>query len=310
MQKIYTSAEQLIGNTPLLELTHIQKKFNITSRIFAKLEYLNPAGSAKDRIALSMIEDAEISSKLKPNSTIIEPTSGNTGIGLALIAATRGYKLIIVMPENMSIERQQLMYAYGADLVLTDKNLGMKGAIQKAEELAKQIPNSFIPRQFDNPANPKAHFLTTGPEIWQDLEGAIDYFVAGVGTGGTLSGCGKYLKSKNPNIKVIAVEPEDSPLLSRGVAGAHGIQGIGANFIPSTLDTSIYDRIISVKTEDAYDLGRQIAKTEGILVGISSGAVLWAALQLANEEQNSKKNIVALLPDTGDRYLSTPMFMR
>ncbi len=305
---IYTSADQLIGKTPLLELVHIEEKENLNAKVIAKLEYLNPAGSVKDRIAKAMVEDAEKSGKLKPGATIIEPTSGNTGIGLAAVAAAKGYPIVIVMPETMSVERRQLMKAYGADLVLTEGAKGMKGAIQKAEELAQEIPNSFIPGQFVNPANPKAHRETTGPEIWEDADGKVDIFVAGVGTGGTITGVGEYLKSKNPNIKIVAVEPASSAVLSTGVAGSHKIQGIGAGFVPETLNTDIYDEIIAVSNEDAFETGKLIGKKEGILVGISSGAAAWAAIQLAKREENKGKNIVVLLPDTGDRYLSTPLF--
>ena len=303
---IYKSADQLIGKTPLLELTHIEEKLNLKAKIVAKLEYLNPAGSVKDRIARKMIEDAENSGKLKPGSVIIEPTSGNTGIGLASVAAMKGYKIIIVMPETMSVERRQLMKAYGAELVLTEGSKGMKGAIAKAEELAKEIENSFIPSQFTNPANPQAHRETTGPEIYEDTEGKVDYFVAGVGTGGTITGVGEYLKSKNPEIKVVAVEPETSPVLSKGQSGAHKIQGIGAGFVPDVLNTQVYDEIIPVSNEDAY--GRLMGHSEGVLVGISSGAALKAAIDLAKREENEGKTIVVLLPDTGDRYLSTPLF--
>ena len=308
MSKIYTSADQLIGKTPILELTHLERKYDLKAKILAKLEYFNPAGSVKDRIAKAMIDDAEKSGKLKSDSVIIEPTSGNTGIGLASVAAARGYRIIIVMPETMSIERRQLMKAYGAELVLTEGAKGMKGAIAKAEELAKEIPNSFIPGQFVNPANPKAHYLTTGPEIYEDTDGNVDIFVAGVGTGGTVTGVGKYLKSKNPNVKVVAVEPESSAVLSTGVPGAHKIQGIGAGFVPDVLDTKIYDEIITVSNDDAFETGRLIGKNEGVLVGISSGAAVYAALQLAKRSENEGKTIVVLLPDTGDRYLSTPLF--
>ncbi|MBQ7976118.1 MAG: cysteine synthase A [Clostridia bacterium] len=308
MSKIYTSSDQLIGKTPILELTHIEKKYDLKAKILAKLEYFNPAGSVKDRIAKAMIDDAEKSGKLKADSVIIEPTSGNTGIGLASVAAARGYRIIIVMPETMSVERRQLMKAYGAELVLTEGAKGMKGAIAKAEELAKEIPNSFIPGQFVNPANPKAHTDTTGPEIYEDTEGNVDIFVAGVGTGGTVTGVGKYLKSKNPGIKVVAVEPEASAVLSTGVAGAHKIQGIGAGFVPDVLDTKIYDEIITVSNDDAFETGRLIGKNEGVLVGISSGAAVYAALELAKRSENEGKTIVVLLPDTGDRYLSTPLF--
>ena len=309
MAKIYTSADQLIGRTPLLELTHIENNLGLKAKILAKLEYFNPAGSVKDRIAKAMIDDAEASGKLTPDSVIIEPTSGNTGIGLAAVAAARGYRIIIVMPETMSVERRQLMKAYGAELVLTEGAKGMKGAIAKAEELAKEIPHSFIPSQFTNPANPKAHILTTGPEIWEDTDGKVDIFVAGVGTGGTITGVGEYLKSKNPNIKIVAVEPESSAVLSTGVAGAHKIQGIGAGFVPDVLNTKIYDEIITVSNEDAFETGRLIGKSEGVLVGISSGAATYVAIELANRSENEGKNIVVLLPDTGDRYLSTPLFL-
>ena len=308
MSSIYTSADQLIGKTPLLELTHLEKSLDLKAKIVVKLEYFNPAGSVKDRIAKGMIDDAEASGKLKPGSVIIEPTSGNTGIGLASVAAARGYRIIIVMPETMSVERRQLMKAYGAELVLTEGAKGMKGAIAKADELAKEIPDSFIPGQFVNPANPKAHFATTGPEIWNDTDGRIDYFVAGVGTGGTITGVGSYLKSKNPAVKVVAVEPKSSAVLSTGVAGPHKIQGIGAGFVPAVLDTKVYDEIIPVENDDAFATGKLFGKTEGILVGISSGAALWAAIELAKRSENAGKTIVALLPDTGDRYLSTPLF--
>ena len=308
MSRIYTSADQLIGRTPLLELTHIEKKFGLNARILAKLEYFNPGGSVKDRVALAMIDDAEAKGALKPGSVIIEPTSGNTGIGLASVAAARGYRIIIVMPETMSVERRQLMKAYGAELVLTEGAKGMKGAIAKAEELAKDIPSSFVPGQFVNPANPKAHFETTGPEIWADTDGQVDYFVAGVGTGGTVTGVGRYLKSQNAAVKVVAVEPKSSAVLSTGVAGAHKIQGIGAGFVPEVLDTAVYDEIIAVADEDAFRLGRELGRSEGVLVGISSGAALWAAIELAKRPENAGKTIVALLPDTGDRYLSTPLF--
>ena len=308
MSRIYTSADQLIGRTPLLELTHIEKKFGLNARILAKLEYFNPGGSVKDRVALAMIDDAEAKGALKPGSVIIEPTSGNTGIGLASVAAARGYRIIIVMPETMSVERRQLMKAYGAELVLTEGAKGMKGAIAKAEELAKEIPGSFVPGQFVNPANPKAHFETTGPEIWADTDGQVDYFVAGVGTGGTVTGVGRYLKSQNAAVKVVAVEPKSSAVLSTGVAGAHKIQGIGAGFVPEVLDTAVYDEIIAVADEDAFRLGRELGRSEGVLVGISSGAALWAAIELAKRPETAGKTIVALLPDTGDRYLSTPLF--
>ena len=308
MANIYTSADQLIGKTPLLELTNIEKRFGLKAKILAKLEYFNPAGSVKDRIAKAMIDAAEKSGQLKPDSVIIEPTSGNTGIGLASVAAARGYRIIIVMPETMSVERRQLMKAYGAELVLTEGAKGMKGAIAKADELAKEIPNSFIPGQFVNPANPQAHIETTGPEIWEDTDGQVDLFVAGVGTGGTVSGTGAYLKEKNPNVKVVAVEPKSSPVLSEGHAGAHKIQGIGAGFVPETLDIKVYDEVIAVENEDAFLTGRRIARSEGALVGISSGAAVWAAIQLAKRPENAGKNIVVLLPDTGGRYLSTPLF--
>ena len=308
MSKIYTSADQLIGHTPLLELTHIEQQESLSAKILAKLEYFNPAGSVKDRIAAAMIADAEAAGKLKPGSVIIEPTSGNTGIGLAAVAAAKGYRIIIVMPETMSVERRQLMKAYGAELVLSEGAKGMKGAIAKADELAKQIPNAFIPGQFVNPANPKAHFTATGPEIWEDTDGKVDIFVAGVGTGGTITGVGQYLKSKNPEVKVVAVEPASSPVLSKGVAGAHKIQGIGAGFVPDVLDTRVYDEIIPVENEDAFAAGRLVGHKEGVLVGISSGAAVWAAIQLAKRPENAGKNIVVLLPDTGDRYLSTPLF--
>ena len=308
MSKIYTSADQLIGHTPLLELTHIEKDADLSAKLLAKLEYFNPAGSVKDRIAKAMIDDAEASGKLKPGSVIIEPTSGNTGIGLAAVAAAKGYRIIIVMPETMSVERRQLMKAYGAELVLSEGAKGMKGAIAKADELAKEIPNSFIPGQFVNPANPKAHIATTGPEIWEDTDGKVDIFVAGVGTGGTITGVGQYLKSKDPGVKVVAVEPASSPVLSKGTAGAHKIQGIGAGFVPDVLDTRVYDEIIPVENDDAFSTGRLIGHKEGVLVGISSGAAVWAAIQLAKRPENAGKNIVVLLPDTGDRYLSTPLF--
>ena len=308
MSKIYTSADQLIGHTPLLELTHIEKEEGLEAKVLGKLEYFNPAGSVKDRIAKAMIDDAEQKGLLKPDSVIIEPTSGNTGIGLASVAAARGYRIIIVMPETMSVERRQLMKAYGAELVLTEGAKGMKGAIAKADELAKEIPNSFIPGQFVNPANPAVHKATTGPEIWEDTDGKVDIFVAGVGTGGTVTGTGEYLKSQNPNVKVVAVEPASSPVLSKGVAGSHKIQGIGAGFVPDVLDTKVYDEIIPVENEDAFATGKLIGKKEGVLVGISSGAAVWAAIQLAKRPENKGKTIVALLPDTGDRYLSTPLF--
>ena len=308
MANIYTSADQLIGRTPLLELTHIEKNLGLKAKILAKLEYFNPAGSVKDRIGKAMIDDAEASGKLKPNSVIIEPTSGNTGIGLSAVAAARGYRIIIVMPETMSVERRQLMKAYGAELVLTEGAKGMKGAIAKAEELAKKIPDSFIPSQFTNPANPEAHRKTTGPEIWEDTDGKADIFVAGVGTGGTLTGVGEYLKSKNPDVKIVAVEPASSAVLSTGVAGAHKIQGIGAGFVPEVLNAEIYDEIIAVTNEDAFAAGKLIGRSEGVLVGISSGAAAWAAIELAKRPENAEKNIVVLLPDTGDRYLSTPLF--
>ena len=308
MANIYTSADQLIGKTPLLELTHIEKKLGLKAKILAKLEYLNPAGSVKDRVAKAMIDDAEEKGLLKPGSVIIEPTSGNTGIGLAAVAAARGYRIIIVMPDTMSVERRQLMKAYGAELVLSEGAKGMKGAIAKADELAAEIPGSFIPGQFVNPANPKAHFETTGPEIYADTDGKVDIFVAGVGTGGTITGVGEYLKSKKPEIKVVAVEPATSPVLSKGTAGAHKIQGIGAGFVPKVLDTGVYDEIIPVANEDAFAVGKQIGKAEGVLVGISSGAAAWAAIELAKRPENEGKTIVVLLPDTGDRYLSTPLF--
>ena len=308
MSKIYTSADQLIGHTPLLELVHIEKEEKLEAKVLAKLEYFNPAGSVKDRIAKAMIDDAEAKGLLKPGSVIIEPTSGNTGIGLASVAAARGYRIIIVMPETMSVERRQLMKAYGAELVLTEGAKGMKGAIAKADELAKELPNSFIPGQFVNPANPAVHKATTGPEIWEDTDGNVDIFVAGVGTGGTVTGTGEYLKSRNPNVKVVAVEPASSPVLSQGHAGAHKIQGIGAGFVPDVLDTKIYDEIITVENDDAFATGRLIGKHEGVLVGISSGAAVWAAIELAKRPENKGKTIVALLPDTGDRYLSTPLF--
>ena len=308
MSKIYTSADQLIGKTPLLELTHIEKKYGLKAKILAKLEYFNPAGSVKDRVARAMIDDAEAKGLLKEGSVIIEPTSGNTGIGLASVAAARGYRIIIVMPDTMSVERRQLMKAYGAELVLSEGAKGMKGAIAKADELAKEIPNSFIPGQFVNPANPKAHFETTGPEIYEDTDGEVDIFVAGVGTGGTITGVGQYLKSKKPEVKVVAVEPRSSAVLSTGVAGAHKIQGIGAGFVPDVLDTKIYDEIIPVENDDAFAAGREIGRSEGVLVGISSGAAVWAAVELARRPENEGKTSVVLLPDTGDRYLSTPLF--
>ena len=308
MSKIYTSADQLIGSTPLLELTHIEKKHDLKAKVLAKLEYFNPAGSVKDRIAKAMIDDAEAKGLLNADSVIIEPTSGNTGIGLASVAAARGYRIIIVMPETMSVERRQLMKAYGAELVLTEGAKGMKGAIAKADELAKEIPNSFIPGQFVNAANPKAHFETTGPEIFADTDGDVDIFVAGVGTGGTVTGVGQYLKSKKPEVKVVAVEPKSSAVLSTGVAGSHKIQGIGAGFVPDVLDTKIYDEIIPVENGDAFATGKEIGKIEGVLVGISSGAAVWAAIELAKRPENEGKTIVVLLPDTGDRYLSTPLF--
>ena len=308
MSKIYTSADQLIGKTPLLELTHIEKKYGLKAKVLAKLEYLNPAGSVKDRIARKMLDDAEAAGKLTPDSVIIEPTSGNTGIGLASVAAARGYRIIIVMPETMSVERRQLMKAYGAELVLTEGAKGMKGAIAKADELAKEIPNSFVPGQFVNPSNPKAHYETTGPEIFEDTDGEVDIFVAGVGTGGTVTGVGEYLKDKKPGVKVVAVEPETSAVLSTGVAGAHKIQGIGAGFVPDVLDTKVYDEIIPVSNEAAFETGKLIGKSEGVLVGISSGAAAYAAIELAKRPENEGKTIVVLLPDTGDRYLSTPLF--
>ncbi len=308
MSNIYTSADQLIGKTPLLELTRIEKAYHLQAKLLAKLEYFNPAGSVKDRVAKAMIDDAEARGLLKPDSVIIEPTSGNTGIGLASVAAARGYRIIIVMPETMSIERRQLMRAYGAELVLTEGAKGMKGAIAKAEALAAELPNSFIPGQFVNPANPQAHRRTTGPEIFEDTDGKVDYFVAGVGTGGTITGVGSYLKSKNPAVRVVAVEPKSSAVLSTGVAGAHKIQGIGAGFVPAVLDTGVYDEIIAVENDDAFAVGREIGRREGILVGISSGAALWAAIEVAKRPENAGKNIVVLLPDTGDRYLSTALF--
>ncbi|MDY3131895.1 MAG: cysteine synthase A [Treponema sp.] len=308
MAKIYTSADQLVGHTPLLEVSNIEKELGLNAKVLVKLEYFNPAGSVKDRIAKAMLDDAEKSGKLKKGSTIIEPTSGNTGIGLCSVAAARGYKVIIVMPETMSVERRQIMKAYGAELVLTEGAKGMKGAIAKADELAASIPDSFIPGQFVNPANPKAHYESTGPEIWEDTDGKVDIFVAGVGTGGTITGTGKYLKSKNPDVKVVAVEPASSPVLSKGTAGAHKIQGIGAGFVPDVLDTKIYDEIIPVENDDAFAIGKLVGKKEGVLVGISSGAALWAAIELAKKPENKGKTIVALLPDTGDRYLSTPLF--
>ena len=308
MAKIYTSADQLIGRTPLLELTHLEQEYGLKAKLYAKLEYFNPAGSVKDRVAKMMLDDAEKEGKLTKDSVIIEPTSGNTGIGLASVAAARGYRIIIVMPDTMSVERRQLMKAYGAELVLSEGAKGMKGAIAKANELAEEIPNSFIPGQFVNPSNPKAHYETTGPEIWEDTEGKVDYFVAGVGTGGTVTGVGKYLKEKNPAVKVVAVEPATSAVLSTGVAGAHKIQGIGAGFVPEILDTTIYDEIIPVANEDAFALGKKIGTSEGVLVGNSSGAAVWAALEVAKRPENEGRNIVVLLPDTGDRYLSTPLF--
>ena len=308
MSRIFTSADQLIGHTPLMELTNIEKKHDLKAKLLAKLEYFNPAGSVKDRIAKAMIDDAETKGLLKPGSVIIEPTSGNTGIGLASVAAARGYRIIIVMPETMSVERRQIMKAYGAELVLTEGAKGMKGAITKAEELSREIPNSFIPGQFVNPANPKAHFETTGPEIFDDTDGKVDIFVAGVGTGGTVTGVGQYLKSRNPSVKVVAVEPKSSAVLSTGVAGPHKIQGIGAGFVPDVLDTKVYDEIIPVTNEDAFAAGKEIGRSEGVLVGISSGAALWAGIDLAKRPENAGKTIVVLLPDTGDRYLSTPLF--
>lgn len=308
MSRVFTSADQLIGGTPLLELTHIEREEGLEARILGKLEYFNPAGSVKDRIAKAMIDDAEKKGLLKPDSVIIEPTSGNTGIGLASVAAARGYRIIIVMPETMSVERRKLMKAYGAELVLTEGAKGMKGAIEKANELAKEIPNSFIPGQFINPANPVVHKATTGPEIWNDTDGKVDIFVAGVGTGGTITGTGEYLKSQNPNVRIVAVEPASSPMLSKGTAGSHKIQGIGAGFVPDVLDTKVYDEVIAVENEDAFTTGRLIGRKEGVLVGISSGAAVWAAVQLAKRPENRGKTIVVLLPDTGDRYLSTPLF--
>ena len=308
MSAVYTSADQLIGHTPLLELTHIEKAHGLKAKILAKLEYFNPAGSVKDRIAKAMVDDAEAKGLLKPGSVIIEPTSGNTGIGLASVAAARGYRIIIVMPETMSVERRQLMKAYGAELVLTEGAKGMKGAIAKADELAKEIPGGFVAGQFVNPANPKAHYETTGPEIWADTDGQVDFFVAGVGTGGTITGTGKFLKEHKPNVKVVAVEPKTSAVLSTGVAGAHKIQGIGAGFVPDVLDTHVYDEIIPVDNDDAFAVGKEVGRREGVLVGISSGAALWAAIELAKRPENAGKNIVVLLPDTGDRYLSTPLF--
>ena len=308
MSAVYTSADQLIGHTPLLELTHIEKAHGLKAKILAKLEYFNPAGSVKDRIAKAMVDDAEAKGLLKPGSVIIEPTSGNTGIGLASVAAARGYRIIIVMPETMSVERRQLMKAYGAELVLTEGAKGMKGAIAKADELAKEIPGGFVAGQFVNPANPKAHYETTGPEIWADTDGQVDFFVAGVGTGGTITGTGKFLKEHKPDMKVVAVEPKTSAVLSTGVAGAHKIQGIGAGFVPDVLDTHVYDEIIPVDNDDAFAVGKEVGRREGVLVGISSGAALWAAIELAKRPENAGKNIVVLLPDTGDRYLSTPLF--
>ena len=308
MRNIYTSAEQLIGNTPLLELCQIEKKHGLSARLFAKLEYLNPAGSAKDRVAKAMLDDAEARGLLKPGSVIIEPTSGNTGIGLACVAASRGYRVIIVMPDTMSMERRLIMKAYGAELVLSDGSRGMAAAIEKANELAQEIPDSFIPGQFENPVNAAAHYATTGPEIWRDTDGQVDLFVAGVGTGGTITGTGRYLKEQNPEVRVVGIEPAGSAILSGGTAGPHGLQGIGAGFVPEVLDTSVYDEIIPVTEADAYEIGRELGRSEGILVGISSGAALWAAIELAKRPENAGKNIVVLLPDTGDRYLSTPMF--
>ena len=308
MARIYTSADQLIGRTPLLELTHLEKQYGLKARVLAKVEYFNPAGSVKDRVAKKMIDDAEAAGRLRPGSVLIEPTSGNTGIGLASVAAARGYRIIIVMPDTMSVERRQLMRAYGAELVLSDGAKGMKGAIEKAEELAAQIPNSFIPGQFVNPSNPAAHYETTGPEIYGDTDGEVDIFVAGVGTGGTITGVGRYLKSRKPSVKIVAVEPASSAVLSTGKAGPHKIQGIGAGFVPEVLDTKVYDEIVAVANEDAFATGREIGRREGILVGISSGAAVWAALELAKRPENAGKTIVVLLPDTGDRYLSTPLF--
>lgn len=308
MSKIYTSMDQLIGHTPLLELTHTENERGLKARVLAKLEYFNPAGSVKDRIAKRMIEDAESKGMLRPGSAIIEPTSGNTGIGLAAVAAARGYRTILVMPETMSVERRKLMKAYGAELILTEGAKGMKGAIEKAQALAKEMPNAFVPGQFSNPANPEVHYETTGPEIWADTDGQVDLFVAGVGTGGTVTGVGRYLKQQNPQVKVVAVEPADSPVLSRGTAGPHKIQGIGAGFVPQVLDTAIFDEVITVENDDAFQAARQIGHREGVLVGISSGAAVWAAIQLARRPENENKTIVALLADTGERYLSTPMF--
>ena len=308
MAKIYTSADQLIGNTPLLEVKHIEQEEGLQATVLVKLEYLNPAGSVKDRIGKAMIDDAEASGKLKKGSTIIEPTSGNTGIGLAAVAAARGYHIVIVMPETMSVERRQLMKAYGAELVLTEGAKGMTGAIEKAEQLTREIPDSFVAGQFINPANPKAHYETTGPEIWRDTDGKVDIFVSGVGTGGTLTGTGKYLREQKPEVQLVAVEPADSPVLSKGKAGSHKIQGIGAGFVPEVLDTSLYNEVIAVTNEDAFATGKRMGRSEGVLVGISSGAALWAAIQLAKRPENAGKTIVALLPDTGDRYLSTPLF--
>jgi len=308
MSKIYTGIDQIIGHTPLLELTNIEKELGLEAKIIAKLEYLNPAGSSKDRIAKVMLDDAEKDGRLKPGATIIEPTSGNTGIGLSAVAATRGYKIIIVMPETMSVERRQIMKAYGAELVLTEGSKGMKGAIEKADELAASIPGSFIPGQFVNPSNTKAHFETTGPEIWEDTDGKVDYFIAGVGTGGTLTGVGRFLKSKNKDVKIVAVEPADSPVLSKGKAGPHKIQGIGAGFVPDVLDTKIYDEVIAVENEASFEAGKMIGRKEGVLVGISAGAALWAAIEIAKRPESKGKNILVLLPDTGDRYLSSPLF--